>query len=220
MVTSKGNFPRHCTLIDQLTRREHVYLEESDVCAFIGEYTARSGYAYSETNELIYNLKKRMDKRGRPEWRYKRQAIRRVAATLEHILSEQALNEYTFLPIPPSKARDDPQYDDRMTQVLRLIRPEQPINVRELIIQTESTPAVHDHENRLRPHQIKNLYQIDETLTSPQPVAFVIVDDMLTTGAHFKAAQSLLNERFTGVPVYGLFVARRALPAQEPPVSR
>lgn len=211
-MTSKGNFPLRATQIDQLTRRQHFYLEESDFCAFIGEYTARTGFGYSETNQLIYNFKKGMERRNKPDWPYKLQAIQRVAATLEHILSEQALNNYTFVPIRPSKARDDPDYDDRMSQALQLIRPEQPIDMRELIVQTESTAAAHDSEDRPGPQAIARNYRIDEQLTSSQPVAFIVVDDMLTTGAHFKAAQSRLNRRFTGVPVYGLFVARRALP--------
>ena len=123
------------------------------------------------------------------------------------------------MPIPPSKGRDDPNYDDRMSQVLQLIRPEQPIDMRELIVQTESTAAAHDSEDRPGPQAIARNYRIEEELTLPRPVAFIIVDDMLTTGAHFKAAQSLLNERFAALPVFGLFVARRALPKPELPAE-
>ena len=149
---------------------------------------------------------------GKPEWPYKQKAIRQVAATFRRILKEHALNDYTFVPIPPSKARDDPEYDDRMSQVIRLIRQEPPVDMRELIIQTESTPQTHMSGKGLKPREIKALYRIDEALASPKPVALVIVDDMLTTGAHFKAAQFLFRERFAGVPVFGLFVARRAIP--------
>ena len=211
-MTSEGNFPLRATQIDQLTRREHYYLEESDICAFIGEYTARSGYQHSETNQLIFNLKKGMDRRDKTEWPYKAQAIQRVADTLRHVLRKRALNKFTFVPIPPSKERNDPNYDDRMTQVLRLIRPSKPIDMRELIIQTRSTPAAHDSEVRPGPQEIKSLYRLDDKLISPEPTALVVVDDVLTTGAHFKAAQSLLREQFGDLPLYGLFVARRAIP--------
>ena len=40
-----------------------------------------------------------------------------------------------------------------------------------------------------------------------------IVDDVLTTGAHFVAAQSLLKRQFPETPIKGVFVARRVLPA-------
>ena len=37
----------------------------------------------------------------------------------------------------------------------------------------------------------------------------VVVDDVLTTGAHFKAAAALLQRRFPGVALVGVFLARR-----------
>ena len=36
-----------------------------------------------------------------------------------------------------------------------------------------------------------------------------IVDDVLTTGAHFQAAKTLLSERFPSTRIVGLFIARR-----------
>ena len=61
----------------------------------------------------------------------------------------------------------------------------------------------------MRPDELAQLYRIDEDVVEPTPVALMVVDDVLTTGAHFKAAQSVLAERFPEVPVLGLSVARR-----------
>jgi adenine/guanine phosphoribosyltransferase-like PRPP-binding protein len=36
-----------------------------------------------------------------------------------------------------------------------------------------------------------------------------LVDDVLTTGAHFKAAQAILQKAFPGVLIIGFFIARR-----------
>lgn len=215
MTTSGGSFPRHAALIDALTRGHHYYLQENDVCAFIGEYTAHAGYEHSQTNQIVFNLKKPMNRRGKSDWRYKAAAIAEAASALGSVLSKRALDTYTFVPIPPSRVRDDPDYDDRMVQVLREIRPSQRVDVRELIVQTTNTAPVHGSVTRMRPGAIAKLYQIDEELTSPQPEAFVVVDDVLTTGAHFKAAQSVLTKRFPTVPVRGLFIARRALEQNE-----
>ena len=212
MATSGGSFPRHATAIDELTRADHFYLDASDKCVFIGEYTARAGFEHSQTNQLIHNLKKGMEKRGTAEWHYKEQAIAQAAAAFRAVLSEQALTAYTFVPIPPSKAVNDPRYDNRMTRVLRAIRPSQPIDTRELIVQTESTMAAHESLERRDPRDIETRYRLDERLSLPTPAALIVVDDMLTTGAHFKAAKTLLNGRFAGVPIFGLFIARRALP--------
>lgn len=46
------------TKIDELTRGQHYHLSEDDTCYFFGEYTARKGYAFSNTNNLIHNFKK------------------------------------------------------------------------------------------------------------------------------------------------------------------
>ena len=52
-------------------------------------------------------------------------------------------------------------------------------------------------------------YRMDETLTTPEPSFVAIVDDVLTTGAHFRAASSVLASRFPTVQIVGLFIARR-----------
>ena len=140
---STSPFPQHFSRIDELTRQEHAYLTEADNCFFIGEYTAEQGYAYSETNSLISNFKKGMERQGLPEWPYKERDILRVADVFRASIPEDALNHLTFVPIPPSKAKDDLLYDDRLTRMLNLIRPNPPLDVRELIVQAESTEAVH-----------------------------------------------------------------------------
>jgi hypothetical protein len=65
-MTSAGTFPRRLTEIDDLTRPDHFYLTPEDACYFLGEYTARKGYAFSPTNQLVLNFKKSLDKLHRP----------------------------------------------------------------------------------------------------------------------------------------------------------
>ena len=115
------------------------------------------------------------------------------------------------MPVPPSKALTHPDYDDRMTRVLLRICQHPPLDVRELIVQVESTTAAHETKDRPRPEQIEAGYNIDENLTEPRPNGLMVVDDVLTTGAHFKAAQAILSRRFPKVPIVGLFIARRAV---------
>ena len=116
----------------------------------------------------------------------------------------------TFVPVPPSRAREDPLHDDRLTRMLRAIRPEPPRDIRELIVQTGSTDAVHRGEVRPRPEEIEALCRVDEALTKPAPRRIAVVDDLLATGAHFRAAKSRLSARFPETLVVGLFIARRA----------
>ena len=82
MRTFAVSFPGNLTRIDRLSLPDHPYLGKDDRCAFLGEYTAHKGFDHSETNQLIFNLKKKMDRRGEAEWKHKKKAILEAAAAL------------------------------------------------------------------------------------------------------------------------------------------
>ena len=98
--------------------------------------------------------------------------------------------------------------------MLGAIRSKPPLDVRELVVQTESMDPVHvgDVVRRPAPEEIQALYRIDETLdkklTKPAPDTIAVVDDILTTGAHFRAAKSVLSTHFPETSIIGLFIAR------------
>ena len=100
-------------------------------------------------------------------------------------------------------------YDDRLVRMLKAIRATPALDVRELIIQTRSTDAVHDQTTRPRPEQIEAIYQVDTSLKTTPPSVIGLFDDILTTGAHFRAAQAVLQRAFPSVRVIGVFIARR-----------
>ena len=211
-MTLKATFPQRLLKVDDLIRCNHTYLSQGDECYFLGEYTAGSEYPFSTTNQLVWNLKKPMERCGLPEWHYKGEAILEAAAALRTALEpmgQQILSGMTFVPVPPSKAKADPLYDDRLVQVLKGIRSAPQLDVREIIVQRCSTDPAHSSSVRPRPEQIKAMYEIDEGLTGPEPSFIVVVDDVLTTGAHFRAAQTVLSSRFPAAKVVGLFIARR-----------
>ena len=195
------------TKLDELYLYHHWRLDPTDECYFGGEYTAGQGYAHSATNQLILNLKKKMERRGLPDWGYKARAIHQAAAELGGSLVPQYLASATFIPIPPSKVFGDPEYDDRMTQVVRLLGAG--VDARELVVQVESMHDAHTAENRPGPEVLYKNYRIAGAFSHPAPTQIAIVDDVLTTGAHFKAMRRILNERFPEARIVGIFVARR-----------
>ncbi|MGB7283322.1 MAG: hypothetical protein WBE13_13750 [Candidatus Acidiferrum sp.] len=195
------------TRIDELHLPDHYYLDREDECYFIGEYTAGRGYTHSNTNQFIYNLKKSVERRGTLEYRYKEEAIRRGAFELRRSLNPEFVQRGTFVPVPPSCTADDPLFDDRITQMIRLI--DSHVDAREIVRQIVSTPGAHAVQDRPGPGQLYNNYEIDESLEEPTPSGIAVVDDVLTTGAHFKAMKRVLDEIFPGVQVVGLFLARR-----------
>jgi predicted amidophosphoribosyltransferase len=77
------------------------------------------------------------------------------------------------------------------------------------------TPVVHLSQCRPSLTHIYQNYPIDGELVQPAPHAIAIVDDVLTAGAHFKAAQSILSETYPDVKIYGVFFARRVPDTEE-----
>lgn len=200
------------TQIDELIREQHHYLEEEDECYFFGEYTARQGYGYSDTNRLIYNLKKGNDRQGLAEYRYKEIAIQDVARFITETIGNLA--ELTFVPVPPSKCRTDAAYDDRMTAILRAAQALNPdLDYRELVVQNQSTVASHaagEGERRPTPDEIMANYSVDASLLTECRENIIIFDDVLTAGSHFKAMKQFLLQHVPEASILGLFVARTA----------
>lgn len=210
-MTSSDIFPQRLTKVDELIRPDHSYLTPDDDCYFLGEYTARKGFSFSATNNLISNLKKLPSCRGQNQWKYKLKAIKQAADAFCLAINQQALSVATLVPIPPSKSKTDPLYDDRMTRVIQEIQSDTPLDIRELIIQRTTTESSHNLSdgNRPRPEDIQKLYDIDENLSDPEPSLIALFDDVITTGAHFKAAKFILSDRFKNAKIVGLFIARR-----------
>ena len=73
--------------IDEVDFCDHCYLSVGDKCFYHGEYTPRRGFNYSETNNLILNLKKDMSRKETPEWRYKEEAIEKCTKLPEPIIN-------------------------------------------------------------------------------------------------------------------------------------
>jgi predicted amidophosphoribosyltransferase len=96
------------------------------------------------------------------------------------------LRAWTIVPVPPSKQKSDHAYDDRMLRICKSIASPHPLDIRELVVQTQSTAAAHEITVGARPtvRELVDMYAIDELLASPLPTGILIVDDVLTAGTH------------------------------------
>jgi predicted amidophosphoribosyltransferase len=214
-MTSGSTFPQRLTKIDDLIRPDHYYLTPDDDCYFLGEYTARKGYAFSATNQLVLNFKKSLKTRGAPQWRHKDRAIEEAASAFRASINAKWLNTATLVPVPPSKAKADPLYDNRLVRMLQAIRRQPSLDVRELIVQRANMEAAHDQLTRPKPDEIEANYEIDANLCNPAPQIIGLFDDVLTTGAHFRAAANVLRGAFPDVRIIGVFIARRVPEASD-----
>ena len=201
--------------IDLSNIGDHARLGPGDRCYFLFEYTSGKNYAFSRTNSLISNLKKKPSISSESELYYKQQATNQVAIALRQALNADGLSKVTLVPIPGSKMPGHPDFDPRMERVCRLIA--LGADVRSLVVQTASTEAAHeaDHGERITVDKLVGVYAIDEHLCTPAPTAFWIIDDVLTAGTHFRAMQIVLSQRFPDVPIYGIFIARRVFASDE-----
>jgi len=201
------------SLIDDSNRDDHSRLTTEDTCYYLFEYTSHRGYAFSSTNNLVSNLKKKPSSAGQPGYHYKARAIATCAQHLGSTLNPSWLDSATLVPIPGSKACDHPDFDDRVERICQAIR-QPPCDVRALVMQTRSTNASHEvgSGDRVTVQELLEVYRINEALALPTPRQIAIVDDVLTAGTHYRAMHSMLSDRFPGVPLVGIFIARRVFP--------
>ena len=208
MSGTPWEIPERIRQIDDLNRDDHAYLKRADECYFLYEYTAGEGRQAGEIDRLIHDLKKKPGDRG---YRYKAESIAHCAAAFSETLTADWVAAVALIPIPPSRIAADLDYDDRISRICRGIRQPGRLDVRELIEQIRSTGTFHEGQRR-RPAELRANYRFNEEYLEELPAIVAVVDDMLTTGSHFRAVKDMILERAPDCRVIGLFVARRTLP--------
>jgi predicted amidophosphoribosyltransferase len=173
------------------------------------EYTPRQGPQYGDANNLIMNLKKPVDRRGRPEYFYKERAIQQSGDLFRAVLNPAWIETATLVPVPCSKTRQNPLYDDRIERVLQRMRRGLEADIRELVVQNQDLESFHGG-SRLRPAELAEYYDLNFDLCEDgEPTEIAIFDDLLTTGSHFKAMEIALRRAWPDVAISGIFIARR-----------
>ncbi len=194
-------------------RADHSYLEDGGLCWGLSEYYS-GAYRCNHVNRIIANLKCRPSIATAHPARafYKRQAIASIAVALRHF--EQAWVEATtWVPIPISRAIGTVDYDDRLSQILCAAFNGYDLDLRLLLRQTHSMPADHETPRRVTMQQLLDLVEVDvvELRTKPLRERIGSFDDLLTSGEHCKCCQRRLRPFAPRTPIYGCFIARRAM---------
>jgi hypothetical protein len=200
--------PDRLSQIDQLSAGDHHYVALDDEGYYCWERVSGARYDEYPTNDFIKNLQIPTALRGQRRWYWKEQAIAFAARALSKLIPEEWKQTSTFVPVPPSLIRNDPGHDERLLTVLNSIYPPL-LDVRELVLLNENTVS---KEKQISPAERADNYRINEDCAAPDPTHIVIVDDVLTTGSHFKGVMRILQQRYTGVRMVGLFLARAIRP--------
>jgi hypothetical protein len=206
--------------IDDSNRCEHSFLTPPDRCLFLGDFHSCAGWAGGAINQLIANFKRprRQIERepiGERLRRHREHAVGTISAALRRQFTlDEIESRCTFVPIPTSKCRDDPNYCDRLERTLRIAFDGYASDIRLLLRQRMSTCSDHcSGHDRMSYERLFEITELDpKYLVIPLRPIVVLFDDVLTSGKHYKVAKSRIREVFPQQPIVGVFVARRVQP--------
>ncbi len=203
--------------IDALTRPQHAHLLDDDLCYYLHEYTPTGGSAplhYSAVNQLIINFK--INPLQHHRLHHKNDAIKKCVTDFRGALLPRLATlghgSVSFVPVPPSKVKSHPEYDDRVLRLAREVAAGTSIEVAELIIQSASYAPSHLASSsgaaRMQPSNLRQLYALSGG--TPRSNVFIF-DDMITAGSHFRACKDILQQSHPNIRIFGIFIARRRL---------
>jgi len=191
----------------------HTFIHDTDLVYYMGEYIARKGWSAGPVNSHISNIKRSPAECSNREdfQRYKERSIRAIATEFTKAIDPSFLVGVTFVPIPPSKCKQDPAYDDRLLRILDLIHHGHPDkHVCDLLYQTESTRASHlSDSNRVTTNELLRVLEAGLQKVSTVRPVIVLFDDILTTGRHYRVAREIIEKHLPDAKFIGLFFARR-----------
>lgn len=193
--------------IDQASETFPVRLDLADICYYAREYISGAGYKASECNQLISNFKKPVEKKcNHYEWQHKLKAIRQFSQELARLFKDGAV----LAAIPSSKCKSDPDYDPRLDDSLSLLsRINTTLKIVEPFHTVGTVQAVHLGGERNVEAFYRNLRWDGIGMSTDH---LVLIDDVITTGAHFKACQRLILEQQPQISVLGVFWAKTVWP--------
>lgn len=207
--------PERLTWIDDTNRPDHFFLDTGDQCLFFGEYFSGTGFSGGPTNQLLHNfkIKPSVIVANSARRRYKESAIREIAEGLRRAIAAEFLPKITFIPVPPSKIPGHPDYCDRMIRTLNLAFAGTAADVRPLLMQTSDAVADHETRERMSMSDLLEIVTVDERqLAYPPRPTIILVDDVLTSGKHFKVCKQRVMEKLPHWDIFGIFVARCVRP--------
>lgn len=179
------------------------FLVENDKCYYYYVYTP-GGYTISNDNSVVQNFKKDIARKGNKEWRYRDEAVDKFALMLHQTLRGR---NCTIIPCATSRPRGSLDFNDRLdvtVKKLGLLSPNYDIQfcldtIKELTPSHAGGPRnptdIMDNTGWTQPAQ-------------PPNQNIILVDDVLTTGAHFRAYKDIALQHYPSNNVMGIFLAR------------
>jgi predicted amidophosphoribosyltransferase len=201
--------------LDEQGRVDHPYLCASDRCWALSEYLAGTGRRGGSINRMIVALKQSPSDAALDPIRRRRKqrAIQAAADLLRSQVCRKRAESMTWIPIPPSRATVDRNFDNRLLQVLRVAFDDYDADIRSVLSQVVSTASDHLSVRRCGVEELYRGLRVNREALYSRPLrsSLVLFDDVLTTGKHFRCCERRLHEWLPDARIDGLFIARRAL---------
>lgn len=181
-------------------------LSTNDICYYYYDHT-EGGYSQSRANQLVFNLKKPLTRRGKSDWHYKIEAIEAFAENLASLMVrvQKSPLSISLIAMPTSKNRQSDDYDDRIVQVVKQASDQTGIPWLDCFETLADTQPVHLGGTRSATAIRNNLALNDSDERLANYDACVLVDDVLTSGSHFIACKELLKSTYPHLQVVGAF---------------
>jgi hypothetical protein len=174
-------------------------------------YTSGQGYSFSRTNDLISNFQKGPNAplKVLP---HRNRAIATFVRELEQFFS-LLTDQYSFYIVPtsPSALRTNPQYDPRVEEVAE--RASQKFRHIEVASCVETIREIGKSKANTEPRSAERIYDTLRVIPEKLPpdnarTVALILDDVLTSGAHFEAIRRRLREHLQHTHIGGVFWAK------------
>ena len=186
----------------------HHYIRDADYCLYRREYVSGYGYQGGPTNQLVLNFKKSPSKKGTPEWRYRKQAIMSFKTEIEKLFKMDLRISITA--IPSSKHSSHLEYDNRFEDLFNELLKSRPNLNTEWPIEIKQTSHASHTEGTRNPEHIKRNYVWRGFEKKPKTLC--VFDDVLTSGAHFRAVSDFLRKNGYKGRIIGIFWSRTTFP--------
>jgi hypothetical protein len=164
------------------------------------------GYESSPMNREVFNFKKPIDRKEKPEWEYKLNAIKQFVKDLNFFEFQEGA---WVVPAPTSKPRGCSEWDSRIDDTIAKLCK---VNRNNLICYRmldvdQSMSSAHSEGGTRNSDEIKSHLIISTRSPKTPPSKIYLIDDVITTGGHYKAYRATIRERYPNIPIEGLFWA-------------
>lgn len=204
------------TYLDPKLRSTRAHITQDDTCYYylIRDDRGWDDGPHAEANQYIINFKHDPEKfeANSAPIRYKQKAIITLAKCVVTFFDAQedalAHKKVYIVPIPTSKPRSSQGYDTRLDALCEIVEKNVPwVSYLPLLDTKRDIGKSHKQAGSRNPIVLAQNMACGEIPSSDEERCVVLVDDVLTTGAHYAACKQVIQSKFPNVVIIGLFLS-------------